>query len=197
MNTIHLHSLSFLQLGPFDLTVEADQRCFVFGQSGQGKTLLLKAIADIIPHRGQVYLGNIESQTLPAPEWRKKVGLLLADSQWWLETVGEHFWTVEESQFSALGFEKTVLNWQVNRLSSGEKQRLALLRILQNQPLALLLDEPSANLDSENTANMENLIQQYQSHTHIPILWVSHDSAQIERLADKCFLLYQNRLIEK
>lgn len=197
MNTIHLHSVRFLQLGPFDFTVESGHRCFISGQSGQGKTLLLKAIADIIPHGGQVYLGNVESHTLPASEWRKKVGLLLAESQWWHETVGEHFWAVDESQFSALGFEKTVLNYPVNRLSSGEKQRLALLRILQNQPLALLLDEPTANLDSENTANMENLIQQYQLHTHIPILWVSHDPAQIERLADKCFHLHHNTLIEK
>jgi len=197
MNKIQLHSLRFLELGPFDLTVESGKRCFVSGQSGQGKTLLLKAIADIIPHQGQVYLGDVESQTLPAPEWRKKVGLLLAESQWWAESVGAHFWTVNETQFMALGFEKTVLNWQVNRLSSGEKQRLSLLRLLQNQPLALLLDEPTANLDSKNTANMEDLIQHYQSNTKIPILWVSHDTAQIQRLADQHFQIHQNSLIEK
>jgi len=197
MTNIRLCALHFLQLGPFELTIEAGQRCFISGQSGQGKTLLLKAIADIFPHQGQVYLGDTESHTVPAPQWRKMVGLLLAESQWWAETVGEHFWTVDDAQFSALGFEKDVLNWQVNRLSSGEKQRLALLRLLQNQPRALLLDEPTANLDGDNTMNMENLIQQYQAQTNIPILWVSHNPAQIERLADQHFEFKRNTLVEK
>jgi len=197
MANLRFYALRFLQLGPFELTIEAGQRCFVSGQSGQGKTLLLKAIADIFPHQGQVYLGDIESQTLPAPEWRKVVGLLLTESQWWAETVGDHFWTVNDAQFSALGFDKSVLNWQVNRLSSGEKQRLSLLRLLQNQPQALLLDEATANLDSKNTENMENLIKQYQAETNAPILWVSHDPAQIARLADKHFEFTQNTLVEK
>jgi len=197
MTDIRLCELCFLHLGPFELTIKAGERCFVSGQSGQGKTLLLKAIADIFPYQGQVYLGDIDAQTVPAPQWRKMVSLLPAESQWWAETVGEHFWTVDDTQFSALGFEKDVLNWQVNRLSSGEKQRLALLRLLQNQPQALLLDEPTANLDSKNTTNMENLIQQYQAQTSAPILWVSHDATQVARLTDRHFEFTQNTLVEK
>nr|HQU89867.1 ATP-binding cassette domain-containing protein [Denitromonas sp.] len=77
-----------------------------------------------------------------------------------------------------------VMGWQVGRLSSGEKQRLALLRAIAHQPRALLLDEPTANLDPDTTAIVETWLTGLARRHSWPVLWVAHDPAQIKRVAD-------------
>ena len=74
------------------------------------------------------------------------------------------------------------LDWEVARLSTGEKQRLALLRLLANQPRALLLDEPTASLDPRK---VEDLLHTYRQQHAAPVLWVSHDPAQRQRVAQR------------
>ena len=69
--------------------------------------------------------------------------------------------------------------WSVSRLSSGEKQRLAVLRALAHGPQALLLDEPTANLDADSTARVERFLTQAIRAHGWPVLWVAHDLAQI------------------
>ena len=81
------------------------------------------------------------------------------------------------------------MGWEVSRLSTGEKQRLALVRLLQNQPRALLLDEPTASLDTTNIGHMEQLVLDYCKNQQVPVLWVSHDSEQLGRVADREFYL--------
>lgn len=159
------------------------------GPSGIGKSLLLKALADMLPHHGEVFLGDIESQMLPAPQWRRKVALLPAESQWWCDTVGEHFQEFDETLFGQLGFEQKVMDWQISHLSSGEKQRLACIRLLMNQPEALLLDEPTANLDKSNQANLELIIADYQKKYQMPVIWISHDKEQLDRVCQQLLVL--------
>ncbi len=173
----------------FNFTVPAGQCMGLSGPSGIGKSVLLKAIADMLPHQGEIYLGELESRSIPAPKWRKKVALLPAESQWWYDRVGEHFSKFDEALFAYFGFDKTVMNWQIAHLSSGEKQRLACIRILMNQPRALLLDEPTANLDKENRSLLERLISQYQCEHRIPALWISHDQEQLQRVSDQILVL--------
>ncbi len=84
-----------------------------------------------------------------------------------------------------------IAKWQVSRLSSGERQRLALLRALDHNPKVLLLDEVTANLDQENTLKVENLIKSRLQQGLI-VIWVSHDQDQRERMADMSFLIDKN-----
>ena len=140
MPRLKIESLRFQGRGPYDLTVEPGECVCLSGPSGAGKTLLLRSIADLDPHEGRVFLDDVDSLTVDAPSWRQAVGLLPAESQWWWDTVGPHFPVVDGERLEALGFGEEVLAWEVSRLSTGERQRLALLRLLVNRPRVLLLD---------------------------------------------------------
>ncbi len=157
--------------------------CRIGGPSGAGKSLLLRAVADLDPNRGEVWLGETPRSRMPAHAWRRLVGYLPAESAWWADRVGEHHprWSPEQTaargvdpRLEALGFGPDVLQWPVARLSTGERQRLALARLLANEPLALLLDEPVANLDSVNGERVLEVVRDYLETTPAPALWVSH-----------------------
>ena len=190
----HDHSI-----GPINFSLSENQLMGISGVSGCGKSLLLRALADLDINQGSVQLDNIEKNSIPAPQWRQLVSLLPAESQWWFDHVGEHFNEPDNDQlkenFIVLGFPPEVLGWTVSRLSSGEKQRLSLLRCLQNKPQVLLLDEPSANLDTENTELFENFIKQYVKAESASAVWVSHDLQQIDRLCDMHYQLKNGSLL--
>jgi len=95
-----------------------------------------------------------------------------------------------------LGFDHTVENWEINRLSTGERQRLALLRALSRKPRVLLLDEPTANLDPDTTIAMEKVVQSYCSDSEAGYIWVSHDPQQRQRLGARQLTMLDGRLQE-
>ncbi|NLF95088.1 MAG: ATP-binding cassette domain-containing protein [Candidatus Riflebacteria bacterium] len=186
MNELRLENLSFLGRGPYTLTVEAGQVLGLHGASGAGKSLLLRAIADLEPHDGHLWLDQTACSELSGPGWRQRVAYLPAESLWWYERVGQHFKVSPETVWlQQLGLGGEVMDWEVNRLSTGEKQRLAILRLLQNRPKALLLDEPTASLDQGSIGRVENFILEYIKENSAPAIWVSHDPAQLERVAGR------------
>ena len=171
--------------GPYSLRIAPGECLSLQGPSGSGKSLLLRAIADLDPHQGQVLLDGVDSATIAAPQWRRQVALLPVESQWWFDDVGAHFPDAECPWLAPLGFATETLQWQVNRLSSGEKQRLALARALMNQPRVLLLDEPTASLDEHSVTVVEQLVAAYRRETAAAVLWVSHNAQQADRVADR------------
>ncbi len=184
------------QKGPFSFIIEASSCLGLTGPSGSGKTLLLRALADLDPYKGLVFLDDSECSSLPAPAWRRQVGMLPAESQWWQPSVGEHVEDLDENLLLRIGFDRDVLGWSISRLSSGEKQRLALVRLLANKPRALLLDEPTKSLDSENVQKMESLVADYREKTGCSVLWVTHDEEQASRLGQTRFHLKAGNLVE-
>lgn len=201
-----VETLTTHQLGPYSLHISAGECVSLSGPSGSGKSLLLRAIADLDPHEGHVFLDNIQNENIPAPQWRQKVCLLPADSQWWHDDVGPHF-TVNSTNtahptnkdcpyLKPLGFDDTTYSWQISRLSSGEKQRLALARALINKPEVLLLDEPTASLDPQSTRLVEELVASYQQETGAAVLWVSHDAQQAARVSRRHYNLNSGGLQE-
>jgi len=143
-------------------------------------------------------LGDINADAVAAPLWRRTVGMLAAESGWWLEQVGDHFTdfnTVDENLLAAVGLDRSVRDWQISRLSTGEKQRLAIVRLLHQRPQCLLLDEPTANLDQGLVARVEELLLSYAGTNHAPMLWVSHDPGQLARVSHRCFIMTNDGLL--
>lgn len=158
------------------------------GPSGAGKSLLLRAIADLDPRSGSLSLGSINADSIPAPHWRKMIGLLPAESGWWFDLVGDHFQDfsgIDETMLADLGFDRSVKDWQVSRLSTGERQRMAILRLLQNRPACLLLDEPTASLDQHSVVKVEQLLRNYGRDNQAPLIWISHDPTQLDRVCHR------------
>ncbi|MBF0336032.1 MAG: ATP-binding cassette domain-containing protein, partial [Alphaproteobacteria bacterium] len=115
----------------FDL---ADGECVaVRGVSGSGKTLLLRAVADLDPAEGTVTLDGAPREAISGPQWRRLVGYLPAEPGWWGEAVAEHFedWAGMAPLVLRLGLPDGAGDWPVARLSTGERQRLALLRAIE------------------------------------------------------------------
>ncbi len=198
-------------LRPVDLTIQGGQLWMLSGVSGIGKSQLLKAIADLIPHSGQAWLNGKAQADICADQWRQQVMYFPAETAWWKERVAEHFETLPTAeQLQDLGLNESFLQKNPDSLSSGEKQRLALLRGLVLKPQVLLLDEITANLDPASTLQVEAFLQQY-IQTSLPlaertlspvlpnegatraILWISHDVHQRQRLAHPELQLVLNK----
>ncbi|TYC57081.1 ATP-binding cassette domain-containing protein [Marinobacter sp. BW6] len=195
MTDLVLESLSVGTLNNLSLTVPSGQVLCISGPSGSGKSRLLRAVADLEPHGGRVSLGDTAQFDVAAHTWRSRVVMVPADSQWWFDDVGGHFSGDSASRLpSALGFPPGVMGWSVSRLSSGERQRLALWRALAVQPEALLLDEPTANLDNDSTEVIETWLLDEIRRRQIAVLWVAHDPAQIHRVADAHYRILGTRL---
>jgi phosphate-transporting ATPase len=167
-------------------SLSAGECVAVRGPSGAGKTLLLRAIADLDPSEGLVCLEDRDRSTFAGPEWRRLVGYVPAEPGWWADTVGEHFtqWTAALALVSDLGFPKEAKAWPIARLSTGERLRLALIRALTVGPKVLLLDEPTAALDPASVEAVERLIAA-ELHAGRAVLWVTHDADQAKRVAHR------------
>ncbi len=193
---LELDHLTSRHVGPIDLALAAGECVTFSGPSGAGKTLLLRAVADLDPAEGRVLLDGTACGDMEAPQWRRRVGMLPAESAWWGDTVGMHFGTLDNGEIRRLGFSPEVADWEVSRLSTGERQRLGLIRLLENRPQALLLDEPTANLDPDSTLRVEELVTEYMRREGASCLWVSHDAAQVGRVSNRHFILRDGRLHE-
>lgn len=190
-----LENLSVGTLSGVSLTVPGGQVVCLSGPSGSGKSRLLRAVADLEPHGGIIRLNDTLQSAMLAHQWRSRVMMVPADSQWWFDEVGGHFPDDAGARLpSALGFPPEVMGWSVSRLSSGERQRLALWRALALQPEALLLDEPTANLDNDSTEAIEAWLIDEVRRRQIAVLWVAHDPAQIHRLASAHYRIHGTTL---
>ena len=194
MPALRIERLATELIGPISFDIAAGECLALMGPSGAGKSLLLRAIVDLDPSTGNVMVGARARGDMPASEWRQLVALVPAESGWWADRVGEHFPAKSDAKelIGKLGLAGS-FEWDVSRLSTGERQRLALARALCRRPEALLLDEPTGSLDEHATKLVEDLIRECCGDG-MALLLVTHDRSQAERMAKRLLRMSDGRI---
>lgn len=174
----------------------------LFGPSGAGKTSVLDAVAGLVrPDAGKVVVGgdvlfDAAAGVDLAPE-RRACGYVFQDSRlfphrsvaqnllygWELAPVSRR-WMEPAEAIAFLGVAH-LLERQPRTLSGGEAQRVAIGRALLSGPRFLLMDEPLASLDAARREEIMRVIERIRDELRLPILYVSHDRTEVQRLADR------------
>ncbi len=186
---LRIEKLKVKPLPPMSFAVQDGECLAIEGPSGSGKTRLLRAIADLDPAPGHIFLNGVERNELPGHEWRKRVRYASAEPVWWTETARAAFSSTHKTandrlarMLSALALSPKIVDQSLASLSTGERQRLALIRALFDEPQVLLLDEPTSALDSEATALAAELIR-FQILAGRSVIVTAHENSAISRLA--------------
>ena len=197
MEGLNVQDLSFIEWEHLDLSVAESEVVCLLGDSGSGKSLLLRAIADLIVNEGEVSLWGKRRESFSPPEWRKRVGYLAAEILWWEETVDLHFSRpLSREDLDKLNLPHDAGEWAPSRLSMGERQRLGILRMLDRSPEVLLLDEPTANLDENSSSVVEQVLLDYIGEQSAPALWVTHSKDQAGRVGHRILEMKNQSLTE-
>lgn len=183
--------------GPFSFELAAGECLAVLGPSGSGKSLLLRMICDLDPNTGDAYVDGASRAQMSAPEWRAKVVYQPAEAAWWEPTAAEHFPLPQlarvQELLPQLNLSPSLLDTEVSRLSTGERQRMALIRSLAREPRVLLLDEPTAALDEASIAATETLLQT-ELRRGLSIILVTHSEQQATRLCQRTLRMRERQL---
>jgi ABC-type iron transport system FetAB ATPase subunit len=183
---LRIRALSRPGLAPVDLDLAAGEAVALLGPSGSGKTLLLRAIADLDPNDGEVSLEGQNRSTMPAPVWRRKVTYLAAEPGWWASSPAAHFAdpAAARALLPKLKLNPALLDKPLTELSTGERHRIALVRVLVQEPKVLLLDEPTSGLDQDTTRAVEAVLRDHLAHG-AALLFSTHDEELAARLAGR------------
>ncbi len=184
-------------LEPTSFALPAGACGVITGASGSGKSLLARAIVDLDPNLGDVRWKGASRNAMPAPSWRRIVGYVPAEPGWWASRVDEHFPARDgvDELLAAVGLPPQAMNWRIARASTGERQRLALVRALAHKPEALILDEPTSALDDATKARVEDLLRKLMQDG-MAILLITHDAAQAARLGQYFWRMQDGELQE-
>ena len=171
----------------------------LFGPSGAGKSSLLNMVAGLLkPDRGHIAVAGetlFDDATNLPPE-RRRAGYVFQDARLFphqrVETnlrygerlaAHDHRWIGFDRVLEFLGIGHLLGRWP-RGLSGGEAQRVAIGRALLSAPRFLLMDEPLVSLDGPRREEVMGVIERIRDDLKLPILYVSHDRAEVERLAD-------------
>ncbi|EHK66780.1 ABC transporter ATP-binding protein [Achromobacter arsenitoxydans] len=192
---LRLRGLYSERLAPVSLDLAAGECAAVVGASGSGKSLLLRQIADLDPGHGQAELAGRRRSAMRGFEWRRLVVYCQAEAGWWDDHVAAHYTdrAAALAIMSRLGLPDAKLDALVHELSTGERQRMGLVRALLQAPRVLLLDEPTAALDPAATALVEAELLRYLA-AGAAILLVTHSPEQAARLARRSWRMAQGHM---
>ncbi|QXL84681.1 molybdenum ABC transporter ATP-binding protein [Comamonas sp. NLF-1-9] len=193
-----------------DLDLPARGVTALYGASGCGKTTCLRAIAGLSRARGQVALGDAlwqdDARGVWLPTHRRHLGYVFQEA-----SLFEHLTVRRNMEYGQrrqpparqrVSLERAVellglpglLGRMPHTLSGGERQRVAIARALAASPSLLLMDEPLAALDEARKAEVLPYLEQLQRELDLPVLYVSHASDEVARLASHLVVLEAGRV---
>ena len=202
------------QLGEFSLQaafVSEGRVTGLFGASGAGKTSLINMIAGLLrPDRGTISLdGDVLDDTakgIHVAAYRRRIGYVFQDARlfphlsvranldYGRRMNGLPFDPAQLARITELLDIGHLLDRRPGKLSGGERQRVALGRALLAKPRLLLLDEPLGALDEGRRAEILPYLVKLRDEARIPMVYVSHDAAEMRQLATQIVLLQRGRV---
>ena len=175
------------------------QNTAVVGPSGAGKSTLLRSINRLIePSSGEIYLDAEPTSALDPLGLRRRVGMVFQIPALFGDSVEEAvLYGARLSGKDAdpgrlleiVGLDASLAGRDPQALSVGQQQRLTMARALALEPEALLLDEPTSALDGAARRRIEELVRDLNARLGLTMVFVSHDLAQFERVADRVVVL--------
>jgi molybdate transport system ATP-binding protein len=177
----------------------------LFGRSGCGKSTVINIIAGLLrPDSGHVHLDDTvlldTQQRVDVPPERRRIGYVFQDTRLFphlsvaanlryaeKRAVGTPY--VDLAAVTSLLDLTALMNRRTHQLSGGERQRVAIGRALLTQPRLLLLDEPLAALDEARREEVLPYLETLRDHLAVPMVYVTHDFAEVLRLATHIVLM--------
>ncbi|SEP58960.1 molybdate transport system ATP-binding protein [Virgibacillus subterraneus] len=176
------------------------------GPSGAGKTTTLNCISGLIhPDSGEIVLNDrilFQKKEKPIPVQKRNIGYVFQNYALFphMTIRGNINYKMKDIKLvntlvNVVGIEHILESYPAE-ISGGEKQRVALVRALATKPEALLLDEPFSSLDDETKEECQNELLRLHAMWKIPIIMVTHDLKEAERLGDRVLRIEQGKIID-
>lgn len=189
-----------------NITIEDGEFVFIMGRSGSGKSTLMKLLLkEVEPSSGKIIVNDMELGKMPrryVPKYRRRLGVVFQDFRLLKDktvyenvafaqrVIGVPTRTIKESvpeMLRLVGLSSKYKSFP-NQLSGGEQQREAIARALINSPEVLLADEPTGNLDAQNSMEIMRLLEEINNRGTTVVV-VTHSQEIVNRMGKRVITL--------
>lgn len=195
----------------FSLTIEQGEVICILGESGGGKSTVLRLVAGLeVPSKGRIRINDItivDESVFVQPE-KRGVGMVFQDY-----ALFPHMTVAENIRFGLSKMSNKEKDYRITQmldlvslgdykkrypyeLSGGQQQRVAIARTLAPKPSLLLLDEPFSNLDAHLRGKIREEIKIILRQTNITVIFVTHDEEDAKSMADRVVILKEGKIID-
>ena len=194
------------ELKNINITIEDGEFVFIMGRSGSGKSTLMKLLLkEVEPSSGKIIVNDMELGKMPrryVPKYRRRLGVVFQDFRLLKDktvyenvafaqrVIGVPTRTIKESvpeMLRLVGLSSKYKSFP-NQLSGGEQQRVAIARALINSPEVLLADEPTGNLDAQNSMEIMRLLEEINNRGTTVVV-VTHSQEIVNRMGKRVITL--------
>ena len=189
-----------------NITIEDGEFVFIMGRSGSGKSTLMKLLLkEVEPSSGKIIVNDMELGKMPrryVPKYRRRLRVVFQDFRLLKDktvyenvafaqrVIGVPTRTIKESvpeMLRLVGLSSKYKSFP-NQLSGGEQQRVAIARALINSPEVLLADEPTGNLDAQNSMEIMRLLEEINNRGTTVVV-VTHSQEIVNRMGKRVITL--------
>ncbi len=196
-----------------DLTINDGEVVAIIGHTGSVKSTLVQHFNGLLrPTSGSVKIDGVEigDKGVDLRTIRRKIGLVfqypehqLFEETVWLDVAfgprnmgidGKELEGRVQRALAAVDIDEVLAERSPFELSGGEKRRVAIAGVLAMEPSVLILDEPTAGLDPRGREDILAQVQRLQEQRDLTVVFVSHNMAEVARLADRLVVMDQGRI---